>query len=287
MLDTGGQFDIDHVFDQVRGWRPAAPVRAAVYSHHHVDHVFGTARFEAEATERGWPQPVVYAHEDLPGPLPPLRADAGLERGDQQAPVRHPRRPLRLAGRLPLPGRHLPRPPDVHPGRVDVRAAPRPRRDRRRDVDVRPRAGRAPPRRPVHLGRAQRREPAEGAALRQRLGGGAAADGRVRRRDHAVRARPADLRRRPRPPGAHRHRRGARHDRGPDARADEPAACRSTACCTRSRSPNGCASCRTSSRCTTTRSSSCATSGVATAGGTTASRTTCCPPRAPSRPASG
>ena len=27
MLDTGGQFDIDHVFDQVRGWRPAAPAR--------------------------------------------------------------------------------------------------------------------------------------------------------------------------------------------------------------------------------------------------------------------
>ena len=41
-------------------------MRAAVYSHHHIDHVFGTARFEAEATEQGWPQPVVYAHEDLP-----------------------------------------------------------------------------------------------------------------------------------------------------------------------------------------------------------------------------
>ena len=25
-----------------------------MYSHHHIDHVFGTARFEAEATERGW-----------------------------------------------------------------------------------------------------------------------------------------------------------------------------------------------------------------------------------------
>ena len=41
-------------------------MRAAIYSHHHVDHVFGTARFEAEAAERGWPGPVVYAHEDLP-----------------------------------------------------------------------------------------------------------------------------------------------------------------------------------------------------------------------------
>ena len=66
MLDTGGAFDSDHVYDSVRAWRPAAPLRAAVYSHHHVDHVFGTRRFEAEADERGWPQPVVYSHEDLP-----------------------------------------------------------------------------------------------------------------------------------------------------------------------------------------------------------------------------
>ena len=66
MLDTGGRYDADHVYDSVRGWRADAPLRAAVYSHHHVDHVFGTARFEAEATEKGWTQPTVYAHEDLP-----------------------------------------------------------------------------------------------------------------------------------------------------------------------------------------------------------------------------
>jgi len=66
MLDTGGTFDSDHVYDSVRGWRPEAPLRSAIYSHHHLDHVFGTRRFEAEATDRGWPQPVVYSHEDLP-----------------------------------------------------------------------------------------------------------------------------------------------------------------------------------------------------------------------------
>jgi alkyl sulfatase BDS1-like metallo-beta-lactamase superfamily hydrolase len=66
MLDTGGLFDSDLIFDRVRAWRPDDPVRAAVYSHHHIDHTFGTRRFEAEATERGWPAPVVYAHEDLP-----------------------------------------------------------------------------------------------------------------------------------------------------------------------------------------------------------------------------
>ena len=66
MLDTGGEFDINLVHREIRAWRPDAPVRAAVYSHHHVDHVFGTKRFEEEATEKGWPQPVVYAHEELP-----------------------------------------------------------------------------------------------------------------------------------------------------------------------------------------------------------------------------
>jgi alkyl sulfatase BDS1-like metallo-beta-lactamase superfamily hydrolase len=66
MLDTGGPFDVNHVYEGVRAWRPTAPLRAAVYSHHHIDHIFGTKRFEAEATEHGWPQPSVYAHEDLP-----------------------------------------------------------------------------------------------------------------------------------------------------------------------------------------------------------------------------
>jgi alkyl sulfatase BDS1-like metallo-beta-lactamase superfamily hydrolase len=66
MLDTGGQFDADHDHAQVRAWRAGAPLRAAIYSHHHIDHVFGTRRFDAEAGERGWPRPIVYAHADLP-----------------------------------------------------------------------------------------------------------------------------------------------------------------------------------------------------------------------------
>ena len=59
MLDTGGQFDSDLIYEQVRRWRPDAPLAAAVYSHHHVDHVFGTRRFDEES---GFPRPRVYAH---------------------------------------------------------------------------------------------------------------------------------------------------------------------------------------------------------------------------------
>jgi alkyl sulfatase BDS1-like metallo-beta-lactamase superfamily hydrolase len=57
---------VNVVYDTVRGWRPHERLAAAVYSHHHVDHVFGTLRFDAEADDRGWQRPVVYGHEDLP-----------------------------------------------------------------------------------------------------------------------------------------------------------------------------------------------------------------------------
>ncbi|HVA73598.1 MAG TPA: alkyl sulfatase dimerization domain-containing protein [Acidimicrobiales bacterium] len=66
MLDTGGVFDRDVVFEGVRHWRPNTRLGAAVYSHHHIDHVFGTAHFEEESTGRGWPPPVVYGHAAIP-----------------------------------------------------------------------------------------------------------------------------------------------------------------------------------------------------------------------------
>ena len=149
---------------------PTHRVRAAVYSHHHVDHVFGTKRFEEEATEKGWPQPVVYAHEDLPSHFDRYAHTLGWNTAINK----------RQFG-LPVDGFHWPehyRYPDVTykdrltftRGRPHVRPAPRPRRDRRRDVDVGARAQDPPPRRPVHLGRAERRQPAEGAALRLATG---------------------------------------------------------------------------------------------------------------------
>jgi len=66
MLDTGGEIDAETVHGQVRAWRPSAPMRAAVFSHHHVDHVFGVGLFDSEAKDRGAPAPTVYAHEDVP-----------------------------------------------------------------------------------------------------------------------------------------------------------------------------------------------------------------------------
>lgn len=66
MLDTGGPFDAGIVFEAVRSWRPDTRLAMAVFSHHHIDHVFGTLRFEEEAAERGWPGPHAYGHELMP-----------------------------------------------------------------------------------------------------------------------------------------------------------------------------------------------------------------------------
>ncbi len=65
MLDTGAVTDTKALHQAVRSWRPDRPLHAAVFSHHHVDHIFGVGPFEQEARERGWPRPLVYGHEGL------------------------------------------------------------------------------------------------------------------------------------------------------------------------------------------------------------------------------
>lgn len=65
MLDTGGQLDTDTLHGEVRRWRRDSPLHAAVFSHHHVDHIFGTAPFEREAADAGRAGPTVYGHADL------------------------------------------------------------------------------------------------------------------------------------------------------------------------------------------------------------------------------
>jgi alkyl sulfatase BDS1-like metallo-beta-lactamase superfamily hydrolase len=62
MLDTGARNDTRPLHEAVRRWRPTVPLTAAVFSHHHVDHIFGVGPFDGEAAERGWPRPRVYAH---------------------------------------------------------------------------------------------------------------------------------------------------------------------------------------------------------------------------------
>ena len=65
MVDTGSAPLASVVHEQVRRWNPDR-LHTAVYSHGHIDHVFGVPVFEAEAAEKGWPAPRVFAHEALP-----------------------------------------------------------------------------------------------------------------------------------------------------------------------------------------------------------------------------
>jgi alkyl sulfatase BDS1-like metallo-beta-lactamase superfamily hydrolase len=62
LVDTGSLPFARSVQQELRGWS-AERVDTAVYSHGHVDHVFGVPLYEAEAESNGWRPPVVVAHE--------------------------------------------------------------------------------------------------------------------------------------------------------------------------------------------------------------------------------
>jgi len=64
-LDTSSFFHARQLHEAVRAWS-AARIHTAVYSHGHVDHVFGLAPFEAEAKGRGEAPPRVLSHTACP-----------------------------------------------------------------------------------------------------------------------------------------------------------------------------------------------------------------------------
>lgn len=77
MMDAGTKRDVDRVYAAVRAWRPDVPLVAALFSHHHMDHIWSTQRFDEEAAARGWPRPVVYAHALVPSHFDRYRLTQG------------------------------------------------------------------------------------------------------------------------------------------------------------------------------------------------------------------
>jgi alkyl sulfatase BDS1-like metallo-beta-lactamase superfamily hydrolase len=65
LLDTSSLFHAQRLFEELRRWSERR-VHTAVYTHGHVDHVFGLAAFEQEAEAKGWPRVRVIAHENCP-----------------------------------------------------------------------------------------------------------------------------------------------------------------------------------------------------------------------------
>jgi alkyl sulfatase BDS1-like metallo-beta-lactamase superfamily hydrolase len=65
LVDTGSQLFAPAALEELRRWSTDR-VHTAVYSHGHIDHVFGVPLLEEEAAGKGWPAPSVVAHEALP-----------------------------------------------------------------------------------------------------------------------------------------------------------------------------------------------------------------------------
>jgi len=65
LIDTSSVLSAPSVHQAVRGWNDQ-PLHTAVYTHGHVDHVFGMGPFEEENADRGAARATVIAHEDVP-----------------------------------------------------------------------------------------------------------------------------------------------------------------------------------------------------------------------------
>lgn len=76
LVDTGNQVLAGANHEAVRGWTDL-PLDTVVYTHGHIDHVFGMAPFEVEATETARPRPRVVAHELVPARFDRYKLTAG------------------------------------------------------------------------------------------------------------------------------------------------------------------------------------------------------------------
>ena len=77
LFDSGSFATGELVHQAIRGWRPDTRLHTVVFTHGHVDHVFGIPLWEAEAGERGWEPPTVVAHENMPARFDRYRFTAG------------------------------------------------------------------------------------------------------------------------------------------------------------------------------------------------------------------
>lgn len=76
MVDPGIRNRSERRFEAVREHLDT-PLHTAIYSHGHVDHVFGVDHYAEEARERGWAPPRVVAHEDMPARFDRYRRTGG------------------------------------------------------------------------------------------------------------------------------------------------------------------------------------------------------------------
>jgi alkyl sulfatase BDS1-like metallo-beta-lactamase superfamily hydrolase len=76
VVDTSSPMNTEQAHDALRGW-DRRPAHTIVYTHGHIDHVFGVERYEADARDAGKPAPRVVAHEAVPARFDRYIATAG------------------------------------------------------------------------------------------------------------------------------------------------------------------------------------------------------------------
>src|SRR5581483_11935280 len=76
LIDSGAPPFATTIHGAIRAWS-RAPLHTAIFSHGHIDHVFGVTPFEAEARDSHAPAPRVVAHEAVPARFDRYRLTAG------------------------------------------------------------------------------------------------------------------------------------------------------------------------------------------------------------------
>ena len=274
LVDTGSAPLAKVVHDDIRTWSPAR-LNTAVYSHGHIDHVFGVPVWEAEAADAGLGRPRGHRPPRAARPLRPLHLHRRLQHHHQPPAVRLHR--PQLADRVPLPGPDLPRHAGALGRRPRLLAAPREGRDRRPHRHLAARHPGPVLRRPLHLGLAQRRQSPEGAALPAGVGGRPAPHAAAGRRVPPARPRLPGHRSRPGPHRPHRHGGPPRLPGRPDPGRHERRAGGSTTPSTPCASPPPWRPGPSSNPSTTSPSSSSTPCGASTAAGGTATPPPCKP----------
>src|SRR5207244_4440649 len=77
LVDTGGFPFAAQVHQAIRRWS-GRRLHTAIYTHGHVDHVFGVLPFDEEARTRGWAAPIVVGHQALSARFDRYRRTAAL-----------------------------------------------------------------------------------------------------------------------------------------------------------------------------------------------------------------
>lgn len=90
LVDTGNQLMAASNHERIRGWNTER-LGTVVYTHGHIDHVFGLAPFEEEASTKGWAPPHVVAHELVPARFERYLLTAGYNGVINQRQFQFPR----------------------------------------------------------------------------------------------------------------------------------------------------------------------------------------------------